>query len=200
MGGFGSGGHNNQGYGTVEDTIHLHVKDFGRQDGMAIGMKGTITWGQKCAVLFYRKAEDLLMLAYRIQSAHGKFTDVKQSIRIVGFPRHLGGQERYFICPVIGCGRRVEKLYIPQGSFGCRHCFRLSYRSQRERGINRISSKMDKLRMSLGDYLFKPPYMRWERYERLINELSDLEKQGDRIMEAAMDRMMKRVGPFEGIF
>lgn len=51
---------------------------------------------------------------------------------------HFGGVRWWFICPlkVNGrpCRRRVAKLYLPPGAgyFGCRHCYKLTYRSSQE--------------------------------------------------------------------
>jgi hypothetical protein len=35
---------------------------------------------------------------------------------------------------LVGCGRRVGKLYLPPGGkyFGCRHCYNLTYTSSNE--------------------------------------------------------------------
>ena len=40
----------------------------------------------------------------------------------------------WFVCPLVGCGRRVGKLYLPPGGryYGCRHCYRLTYESAQE--------------------------------------------------------------------
>jgi len=52
--------------------------------------------------------------------------------------RNFGGVRYWFICPLVingrPCGRRVGKLYLPPGGkyFGCRHCYNLTYRCQKE--------------------------------------------------------------------
>jgi hypothetical protein len=51
---------------------------------------------------------------------------------------HSGGRRWWFTCPLVmngtPCGRRVGRLYLPQGAryFGCRHCYGLTYTSCRE--------------------------------------------------------------------
>jgi len=48
---------------------------------------------------------------------------------------HLGGKRHWFLCPIKRngerCGRRVGRLYLPPGAntFGCRHCYDLTYTS-----------------------------------------------------------------------
>jgi hypothetical protein len=46
-------------------------------------------------------------------------------------PCHVGGSRPWFICPALGCGRRVAILY-GGGIFACRLCFQLAYASARE--------------------------------------------------------------------
>jgi hypothetical protein len=50
----------------------------------------------------------------------------------------FGGVRWWFTCPLVAddvsCDRRVAKLYLPPGGryFGCRECYRLTYRSAQE--------------------------------------------------------------------
>ena len=52
------------------------------------------------------------------------------AVRIVRTPCRLGGSRAWFICPAVGCGRRVAILY-GGGIFACRHCYDLAYDSSR---------------------------------------------------------------------
>lgn len=53
-------------------------------------------------------------------------------------PILYGGSRHWFVCPLavggVPCQRRVGRLYLPAGGryFGCRICYNLTYRSQRE--------------------------------------------------------------------
>jgi hypothetical protein len=64
--------------------------------------------------------------------------DVELPIRLETTPLHFGGYRWSGICPLAvngqACNRRVDKLYLPPGGcyFGCRHCYRLTYRSVQE--------------------------------------------------------------------
>ncbi len=53
-------------------------------------------------------------------------------------PCYFGGRRYWFICPCVVenriCQRRVGKLYLPPNGkyFGCRHCYNLTYKCQKE--------------------------------------------------------------------
>lgn len=57
-------------------------------------------------------------------------------LELVPLPTPRGGTRYLAVCPLkvndVPCHRRAAKLYLPPGSpyFGCRHCHRLTYRSQ----------------------------------------------------------------------
>ena len=97
-------------------------------------------------------------------------------MRIVRTPCNLGGSRAWFICPAVGCGRRVAILY-GGGIFACRRCYRLAYASSREDACDRATRRADRLRARLdwepgilnggGE---KPKWMRWRTFERLAAE------------------------------
>jgi hypothetical protein len=47
---------------------------------------------------------------------------------------NYGGRRWWWLCPLVGCGRRCGKLYLPPGGryYGCRQCYRLTYESAQE--------------------------------------------------------------------
>jgi hypothetical protein len=58
------------------------------------------------------------------------------------------GSRAWFICPAVGCGRRVAILY--GGSiFACRHCYQFAHASSREDAGDRATRRADKLRARL---------------------------------------------------
>jgi hypothetical protein len=71
------------------------------------------------------------------------------AVSLEGLPLHFGGRRWWGICPLVGngqaCNRRVGKLYLPPGGryFGCRQCYRLTYRSVQEH-----DKRVDALRRS----------------------------------------------------
>jgi Transposase DDE domain len=69
-------------------------------------------------------------------------------VRVVRSPCNLGGSRAWFICPAVGCGRRVAILY-GGGIFACRRCYRLAYASAREDVCDRAARRADRLRARL---------------------------------------------------
>lgn len=59
-------------------------------------------------------------------------------VELVATPCRFGGRRYWFVCPLITnsspCRRRVGCLFLPPGGryFGCRHCYNLTYRCQKE--------------------------------------------------------------------
>ena len=54
---------------------------------------------------------DHVILIYRHRSGEGKWKDEQYPVRIERTSCNLGGSRHWFICPVVGCGRRVAILY-----------------------------------------------------------------------------------------
>ena len=67
-----------------------------------------------------------MILIYRHRSGDAEWKGEQYPVRIVRTPCNLGGLRAWFICPAVGCGRRVAILY--GGSiFACRRCYQLAY-------------------------------------------------------------------------
>jgi hypothetical protein len=66
------------------------------------------------------------------------------TLRIERTPCNLGGSRHWFICPVVGCGRRVAILY-GGGIFACRQCHRFAYASSRDprRGLAELTARFE---------------------------------------------------------
>ncbi len=70
-------------------------------------------------------------------------------VRLDWTPCNFGGRRAWFLCPAMGCEKRVAILY--SGSiFAFRHCYQLAYPSQREPTYDRVARKADKIRERLG--------------------------------------------------
>ena len=81
--------------------------------------------------------------------------DVDYRIGLTTIPLPWGGVRWFFLCPSIGCSRRVSKLYLPPGGryYRCRCCHDLTYRSCQE------SHRYDELYEFLGAALGAAPRM-----------------------------------------
>ena len=102
----------------------------------------------------------------------GEWQDIKQLVLLEWTPCHYGGWRPWFLCPLLGCGRRVAILYGGM-YFGCRQCYRLAYQSQREDAVDRAVTQMQRVHRRLGGSgnlieLFpqKPPRMHWKSFAR----------------------------------
>jgi hypothetical protein len=89
---------------------------------------------------------------------------------------NLGGERAWFICPAVGCGRRVAILY-GGGIFACRRCYQLAYASARVDVCDRAARRADRLRARLGwepgilnGNGSKPKWMRWRTFDCLAAE------------------------------
>lgn len=107
------------------------------------------------------------MLAYRCAT---------QTVCLEWTDCHYGGKRAWWLCPAVGCGRRVAVLYAGR-VLACRHCHQLAYKSQRETDTSRAYRRANTLRARLGwvpgvinDTGGKPKGMHWTTYGRLFVE------------------------------
>jgi hypothetical protein len=142
------------------------------------GYRGGWQWtqdGEIVASIQIQAEQDSVILIYRHRGSED-WKDEHYPVRIVRTRCNLGGSRPWFICPAVGCGRRVAILY--GGSiFACRHCYRLAYPSAREDLCDRAARRADRLRERLGwepgclnGNGGKPKWMRWRTFERLAAE------------------------------
>ena len=109
----------------------------------------------------------------------------------------------YLHCPY--CGRRVRYLYDYYKHYVCRKCAELNYSCQQKSGMDEIRLKMERIAERLDYqwwrnnydciadvyYIPKPHYMRWAKYEKLMQEFKALQKQYERNMENALMKAYK---------
>jgi hypothetical protein len=178
VGGPGSG--NRWRYGaksTTDDYRILDVRRWARERMLRPGYWGGWRWtldGETVASIQMRAEQDRVILIYRHRSGDAEWKDEHYAVRIVHTQCNLGGERPWFICPALGCGRRVAILY-GGGIFACRHCYRLAYPSAREDVCDRATRRADKLRARLGwepgilnGNGDKPKWMRWRTFQRLL--------------------------------
>lgn len=143
MGGYGStrwAGHDKA--ATVEDCTVLDVADLTRK-GL---LPRTPAWGWK-SLRWTSTAtgEEVASIGFMVDTEDERDPFVRLDYRTNGNPRDyrvrlessrppFGGLRWWWRCPVVACGKRVQKLYLPPGSgiFACRSCHRLTYTSVQE--------------------------------------------------------------------
>ena len=203
MGGLGSGIHWRYGAkSTTNDYRALDVRRWALEGVLKPGYCGSWQWtrnGETVASIQMRAEQDRVILIYRHRSGGEEWKDEQYPVRIVRTPCHLGGSRPWFICPAIGCGRRVAILY-GGGIFACRRCYQLAYASSREDAGGRAARLADKLRARLGwepgilnGRGNKPKWMRWRTFKRLAAK-------HDELVGHSMQAMMLKLGRFGGDF
>ena len=184
MGGPGSG--NRLRYdakSTTDDYRILDVRRLAREGMLTPGYQGGWRWasnGESVASVGVQAEEGRVILIYRHCGAGGEWKDEQYAVRIVRTQCHLGGSRAWFLCPAVGCGRRVALLYGGP-IFACRHCYQLAYVSSREDIGDRAIRRADRIRECLGwepgilnregD---KPKWMRWRTFDMLREEHDQL--------------------------
>ena len=180
MGGPGSGNHWRYGAkSTTDDYRKLDVRRWAREGMLRPGYQGGWQWtrrGETVASIQMRAEQGRVVLTYRHRNGEGEWKDEQYPVRIVHTPCNFGGSRAWFLCPAMGCGRRVAILY--GGTiFACRHCYQLAYASSRDDAANRSTRRADRLRARLGwepgilnGQGDKPKWMRWRTFERLTAE------------------------------
>lgn len=141
MGGFGSTRWNwHKKMLAAEDCRRMPLQVF--KQNIQVGQSGQITWsreGKKISSIGFQvkggsESPLNLWLIYTITRGEDEKIDCNYPIRLTTTPLPWGGVRHWFICPGVGCGRRVNVLYLApkQDYFVCRHCNRLSYRSRQQ--------------------------------------------------------------------
>jgi hypothetical protein len=128
---------------------------------------------------------------------------LNQTIDLIAAPRHFGGAQWYFICPVLG--RQASVLWMPPGAtrFACRQAWgrEFAYRSQFESWPYRAISRAWKIRDRLGDEEFmsdfgdvlpsKPKGMHWRTYNAKLDRLEAFEMKCDSYEKQLISRFNK---------
>lgn len=201
MGGVGSGDWYRFDKKTTTGECHsIDVRYLHRRDLLKPGRCFSLRWsraGRETGSIRVMVAGDgrpasargeRVVLLYRHRLPGGEWEDVTEPVPLGWTPCNFGGERPWFLCPGIrpgssaGCGRRVAVLYGPGKYFLCRHCYGLSYKSQRENKVFRALHKAQAVRERLGGsasmlepFPEKPKGMHWRTYERLREEHDEAE-------------------------
>ena len=174
MGGFNSGSHG--GKRCTTDMRALDVRKVQRDGLLRPGHSFGWSWtrgGETIASINIKADSDRVTLDYRNRPNGGEWQAMNYPVRLAWTACHYGGQRAWWLCPAVGCGRRVAVLY-GGNVFACRHCQKLAYKSQRVAPNDRATRRADKLRDRLGWQAGilngaggKPKGMHWRTFWRL---------------------------------
>jgi hypothetical protein len=175
MGGYGSG--RKLGADCTEDYRSIDIRRWQRDGYLVLGRYLDWQWtrnGEKVAAISVKVETGQLRLIYSNQRNGGEWESLDYPVRLQTTACHYGGVRYWFTCPAVGCGRRVAVLYMGGKYFACRHCYQLTYKSQRETSDDRADRRANNIRARLGWPLGianpnggKPKGMHWKTYHRL---------------------------------
>ena len=174
MGGYNSGRHG--GKRTTNDMHVLDIRHIQRAGRLKPGQSFNWQWsrrGEVIASINMRTDTDRVTLIYRTRNHGDEWQDMNYPVRLAWTGCNYGGQRAWWLCPAVGCGRRVAVLYGGK-VYACRHCHKLAYSTQRQQADDRATSKADRIRKRLGwdagilnGNGGKPKGMHWRTFVRL---------------------------------
>ena len=190
----------------LQDGLKLDLNQLARQGfikfGADIGARG-ISWtnprqGQVARGVISANMTKSTNAWFRI--AIGGFV---QQITLVSRPRHFGGRQWFFLCPVTGGLATVIWRPPGAGRFCSRQAWgrRVAYASQfldrdgrAHHGQSKINSRLCSIgRFDREDWNFppKPKWMRWATYNRYVERFDEYEGMLD---QASISSVVKRLG------
>ncbi len=186
MGGNGSGRYWYWGAkSTVESYCKLDIRELNKRQLLEPNQTFNWSWsrnGEKISDIKIQTYPKKVILIYRHKAHSEEWEDFNYPVFLDWTNCHLGGERPWFLCPAVGCHKRVAILYSSR-VFACRSCLHLVYSSQREEDYDRYARKANKIRERLGwqpgIYNLrgdeKPKGMHWKTFQRLLNEHDALE-------------------------
>jgi hypothetical protein len=128
--------------------------------------------------------------------------EVEQTITLVTLPRHYGGRQWFFVCPVTN--RRASVLWLPRGAgqFASRHAWpgKVAYRSQFMTAMDRAYLGKEGIKQRLigeldpeeWDLPPKPKWMRWKTYQRHVERYERYEAALDAGALSRVKKLLRR--------
>jgi hypothetical protein len=128
--------------------------------------------------------------------------ELDQRIALVTLPRHYGGRQWFFVCPVMDC--RASILWLPPGAqqLASRHAWpgRVAYSSQFMTPMDRAHLGMERIKRRLigeldpeeWDLPPKPKWMRWKTYNRYVERFERYEAAIDAASLSRASKLIRR--------
>ncbi len=206
MGGVGSGNRYRFDKKTTTDECHsLDVRDLCRDGLLKPGGCFSSRWllgDRETGSIRGFVYQDRVVLSYNHRRGpSGEWEDVREPVPLEWTPCNFGGERPWFLCPGVGCGRRVALLYGPGKYFLCRHCYDLRYESQREDKKDRALRRAQNIRERLGGsrsmtepFPERPKGMHHDTYMRLFWKYDEAHREELAGMREWLDKLQKLVG------
>jgi hypothetical protein len=173
------GGYNSGRRGGKRTTDEMHILDIRKIERAGLLKPGcSFGWqwargGDKIASINMRTDTDRVTLTYRSRTNGGEWQDMNYPVYLAWTNCNYGGQRAWWLCPAVGCGKRVAVLFGGK-VYACRHCHQLAYPTQRQQAHDRACNRADTIRKRLGWEAGilngnggKPKGMHWRTFARL---------------------------------
>ena len=209
MGSLGSGNRYRFDKKTTTDKYQaMDIRYLQRNGLLSPGWGFSLSWsraGRQTGSIRAVVYRDHVILSYRHRGGlSSEWEAVKEPVSLEWTPCNFGGERPWFVCPgvvnEVVCGRRVATLYGPGKYFLCRHCYELSYESQREHKMHRALRRAQNIRQRLGGsanmmepFPKRPKGMHKRTYARLLREYEEAEMEQLAGMREWSDKLGKRV-------
>ncbi|MDP9477005.1 MAG: hypothetical protein M3R38_15190 [Actinomycetota bacterium] len=212
MGGLGSGNRYRFDKKTTTGETHsLDVRYLRREGLLKAGHSFSLRWsragretGSIGGMVEGTRGDppERVVLSYRHRRGIGnEWEDVRETVPLEWTRCNFGGERPWFLCPGVGCDRRVAILYGPGRYFLCRHCYDLRYESQREDKTHRALRRAQAIRERLGGsanmtepFPERPKGMQHDTYMRLWWEHHEAEMEQLAGMRAWLEKLEKKTG------
>jgi len=202
MGGIGSGRHFH--YSTrlyTDDYLDLDIRTLNQRGWLDKSTPQTLTWKKNqqvtgsvqflvwTRVQFPKKPN--VTLRYKSRTNGGEWKELNYPIELETTKCNFGGERYWFRCPE--CNKRACVLY--GGTiFKCRSCHGLVHKSRNESALDQATRRLDKEKDKLWpdeslcfydsvEWLDKPKWMRYKRFDSKKVELLALERRVTRLIK-----------------
>jgi len=121
----------------VDESVVLDVGLLQTEGLLKPGSSGSLSQllglGPSAGLAYAISGADL-QLTYTVDT-EGASRSIQTMIRLLTTPAYFGGVRYWLTCPLDSSGRKLARLYLPPGAgtFGCRACLNLVYKSSLER-------------------------------------------------------------------
>jgi hypothetical protein len=189
----------------LQDGLKLDLNQLTRQGLVCSGVQTSATVVRWIASSTNERIEGLLSADMEGESdgwLRIQIGKLDQQITLSGFPRHYGGRQWFFVCPVTK--RRASVLWLPRGArqFASRRAWpgQVAYRSQFMTAMDRAYLGMERIKRRLigdldpqeWDLPPKPKWMRWKTYRRFVEQFERYEAMLDAGALSRVKRLLKR--------
>lgn len=191
----------------AEQSMSFDVRQIARKGLLrpgAFSWHWTSNYGERVGSVGVRVASDpeRVILTYQWTPYNSEPRHVECSLQIERTPCNYGGVRPWFRCP--SCGRRCAVVYYgaPGGRYACRRCVRVAYLSQCEDESGRLWRRQRKVERKLaGDVgewngWQKPKGMHQRTFDRLRNQIWELEMRRDEVFEVQAASLLRRLRAF----